>query len=66
MKQVKAPEKKQKQCFADIIRDNNKVKEQKKKQVVLEEEFFPDLGAEKPKVEVKSVPIVEEYRIIKN
>lgn len=62
MKQVKAPEKKVKQTFADSIKSKNT---KKKETVNLVEEEFPDLGVEgaeipKPKVEHKPAPVVEE------
>ena len=62
MKQVKAPEKKVKQTFADSIKSKN-IK--KKETVNLVEEEFPDLvvgGPEipKPKVEYKPAPVAEE------
>ena len=64
MKQVKAPEKKAKACFADKIKSKT---EKKKTQLDIEEEYFPDLGVEvvklpepaKPKNEPK--PVAEEY-----
>ena len=62
MKQVKAPEKKEKkkETFADVIKSKN---EKKKTEVNLTEEYFPGLGEvvePKPKEEVKPTP-VEEY-----
>lgn len=63
MKQVKAPEKIVKGCFADKIKQKT---EKKKTQLDIEEEFFPALGVEvvklpeppKPKNEARTV--VEE------
>ena len=65
MKEVKPPEKKVKQTFADSIKSKN-IK--KKETVTYVEEEFPDLDVKgpelpKPKVEYKPQPVVEEWEI---